>query len=214
VHPDTELTTGVQGDVSVAAWLWDDEGFALSVIAGYRHMVLKWAAYSGSYLYSVSAFRDTAGTLPYQLAITYQQWWPTPYAGFGLSYAVDDLVVTGEVIGSGLVNARAKDYHALRDILFEDKFSPSFMVGATVGVEYRFSEAWSAVGRVEYQRYFEAEGRTKITHPPAEACRGRRQREHPCVARGQNPSVERFHPLETFFRRPKSTGAKAHSGLA
>jgi plasminogen activator len=163
VHPDTELTTGVQGDVSVAAWLWDDGGFALSVIAGYRHMVLKWAAYSGSYLYSVSAFRDTAGTLPDQLAITYQQWWQTPYAGFGLSYAVDDLVVTGEVIGSGLVNARAKDYHALRDILFEDKFSPSFMVGATVGVEYRFSEAWSAVGRVEYQRYFEAEGRTKIT---------------------------------------------------
>ena len=164
IHSDTELTKGLQGDLSVAAWFWDDEGFALGVIAGYRYMTLKWDAYGGSYIYSVSAFRDTAGTFPDQLGITYQQWWQTPYIGFGLSYSVDDLAVTGEVIGSGWVKANAEDHHVLRDLVFEDKFSQSLMIGATVGAEYRFSEAWSAVGRVEHQRYFEAEGGTKIIH--------------------------------------------------
>jgi plasminogen activator len=162
LHADTELTKGLQGDVSVAAWFWQDQGFALGAIAGYRHMTLKWEAYGGSYIYSVSAFRDTAGTFSDQLVITYQQDWQTPYIGFGLSYSVDDLVVTGEVIGSGWVKARATDHHVLRDLVFEDQFSKSLMIGATAGVEYRFHEAWSGVGRVEYQRYFEAEGNTKI----------------------------------------------------
>jgi len=164
VHPDTELTKGMQGDLSVAAWFWEDRGFALSAIAGYRYMTMKWKAYGGSFLYSVSTFRDTAGTFSDQLGIAYQQWWQTPYLGFGLSYAVDDLVLTGELIGSGWVNARAKDYHALRHLSFEDTFSSSPMIGATVGVEYRLSQSWSATGRLEYQKYFEAEGGTEITN--------------------------------------------------
>ncbi len=164
VHPDTDLTRAMQGDLSVAAWFWEDQGFALSAIAGYRYMTQKWEASGGSYVYSVSGFRDRSGTFPDQLAISYQQWWQTPYAGFGMSYAVDDLVVTGEIVASYWVKARARDHHALRDLVFDDAFSSSPMVGATVGAEYRLSQSFSAVGRVEYQRYFEAEGRTKITN--------------------------------------------------
>jgi plasminogen activator len=164
VHPDTDLTKAMQGDLSVAAWFWEDQGFSVGAIAGYRYMTMKWETHGGSYVYSVSRFRDASGSFPDQLGIAYQQWWQTPYLGLGLSYAVDDLVVTGEVIGSGWVSARAKDYHALRDLVFEDTFSSSPMIGASVGVEYRVSPMWSATGRVEYQKYFEAEGTAKITN--------------------------------------------------
>lgn len=161
-HPNTETTKAFQGDVSIAAAFWREQDFALTAIAGYRYMTMKWNAAGGSYVYSTHALRDTTGNFPDRVGIAYQQWWQTPYVGAGINFAMEDLTLTGEVIGSVWSQGRDKDYHALRNVLFEENFSPAKMVGAAAGVEYRFSPVWSAVGRVEYERYFEAKGSTRI----------------------------------------------------
>jgi plasminogen activator len=166
-HPDTKLAKALQGDVSAAASFYGDDSFGLSAIAGYRYMTMKWDARGGSYLYSTNAWRDTSGTFPDQTGIAYQQWWQTPYLGLGATMSVDELSVTGEAIAGFTTKSQDKDYHALRTTLFEDKFGSSRMWGGTLGVEYRLSPLLSAVGRVEYQRYFEAEASTKLTHAPS-----------------------------------------------
>ena len=161
-HPDTRLKRAWQGDLSVAASFWRQGGLGLSALAGYRVFTTKWEARGGSYIYSVAGLRDTAGTFPDTLGIAYQQWWQTPYLGLGLSYASDNVAITGEVIGSPWVRARDKDHHVLRNNLFEEDFKSAAMLGASLGAEVQlFSGVW-ATGRMEYQRYFETRGGTKI----------------------------------------------------
>lgn len=164
IHPDTRLARAVQGDVSVAARFWDTGDTHLSVIGGYRHLNMKWKAYGGSYVYSSAAgYRALVGTFPAsELGITYEQTWETPYLGLGASASIDDVTVTGEVIGSGWVNARDHDHHVVRRILFDESFAPSTMIGATLGIEYRLNPLVSLTGRAEYQRYFEAKGATRL----------------------------------------------------
>ena len=72
------------------------------------------------------------------------------------------MTVTGEVIGSGWVNARDRDHHVVRGLVFEEAFSPSAMVGASLGAEHRLTSGFSLTGRAEYQRYFEGRGGTRV----------------------------------------------------
>ncbi len=161
--PDTDLGRAWQGDVSAAYKLYDSDDLALTGIAGFRHYSVKYNARGGSYIYSTAAFRDSVGMLPAgQLGIAYQQWFDTPYVGVGAVYNTADWTVSTEIIGSPFVMSRDKDYHALRTTLFREDFDMSGMLGASAGLEYRLSPVFSIAGRVEYQKYFEARGGTKI----------------------------------------------------
>lgn len=161
-HPDTKFGQAWQADASVAVKFYEDEDLVMTFIGGYRHYNVKYNARGGSYIYSVNDLRDTVGTFPAgQLGIGYEQWWQTPYFGFGAVYNSEDWTVSAEFIGSPFVMGRAKDYHALRFTQFKSSFDMSAMLGANVGVEYRLSPTLSLAGRVEYQNYLEAQGRTK-----------------------------------------------------
>lgn len=162
-HPDTRVPKAWQGDISASVVLLDGEDVAVTGIAGYRHYNVKYRANGGSYIYSVNAFRDAVGNFtPGRLGIAYEQWWDTPYFGFGVHYRGDDLSVSTEIFGSPFTYSRDKDLHALRSTLFKETFEPFGMFGANLAVEYRLSSMWSVAGRFEYQRYMEAKGSTKI----------------------------------------------------
>lgn len=162
-HPDTQVPKAWQADVSVAVNLIEAEDVTLTGIAGFRHYNVKYRANGGSFVYSEKAFRDTTGTFPAgQLGIAYEQWWDTPYIGLGAFYRADEISVGAEVIGSPFVMARDKDYHSLRSTLFKETYAPSGMMGAAVSAEYHLTSSVSLVGRLEYQRYFEAHGPTKM----------------------------------------------------
>jgi outer membrane protease len=162
-HPDTDLGQAWQADASAAVKVHESENLALTVIGGYRHYNVKYRAEGGSYIYSTRRFRDSFGTFPSnKLGISYEQTWDTPYAGIGAVFNSEDWTVSTEVIGSPFVMGRSRDYHAMRTTLFKDDFDMSGMVGASAGVEYRFSDTLSLAGRVEYQKYFEAKGGTQI----------------------------------------------------
>lgn len=161
-HPDTSLGKAWQADGSLSYAYYQDEDLALTAIAGYRSYNVKFRAQGGSYVYSTFALRDTLGEFPAgQLAISYEQWWDTPYLGLGAVYNSDSWAVSTEILGSPFVMSRTKDYHALRTTLFREELEMSGMVGASLGVEYRVSPTLSLAGRLEYQRYLEAKGGVK-----------------------------------------------------
>lgn len=160
--PDTRAKAW-QGDVSVAVPLMGDDGLNLFAIGGYRYQKQEYEARGGSYIYSSSRLRDTVGTLPNdRLGIGYQQIWHTPYVGLGLTGQTESWSGTVEVIGSPFVAAEDKDYHALRSLVFTEKFPIGSMLGASASLEYRFSPTLTLTGRVDYQNYFETKGGTRI----------------------------------------------------
>lgn len=162
--PNTRTPKAWQLDISAAATFYQDEDVKVYAIAGYRALTLKSNARGGGFIYSDESFRDTSGTFPNdRIGIAYQQWWQTPYIGVGGSFAYDDWSVSGEVIGSPFSMGRDKDHHALRSLIFREDFGTTGMIGTTASVEYRFNPFLSAVGRVEYQHYFEGYGPTRIT---------------------------------------------------
>lgn len=163
LHPDTRVPKAWQADVSVAYRVIDGGDFAISALAGFRHYDIKYRAYGGSYVYSQNGFRDAVGSFdPSRLGISYRQQWDTPYLGLGTTYRGETLSLSAEVYGSPASFGRDRDYHALRYTLFTEKFAPSAMIGANLAVEYPLTTAFSIVGRVDYTKYFEAKGGTRI----------------------------------------------------
>jgi plasminogen activator len=158
---DTRLKHAYQIDLSAAFKVYESGPVQLSALAGYRFLTLKMDSYGGNYIYSDVAnggFRDLSGTFPDRLGISYQQWWHTPYLGLGVSYDAQPFEITAEVIASPFVASHDKDFHALRSTLFKERFSPDWMIGAKLGVEYTLTETISLTGQAEYQKYFEAKG--------------------------------------------------------
>ncbi len=163
IHPDTRVPKAWQGDVSAAYTLMNMGDVGIAGLAGFRRYDVKYRAYGGSFLYSVNALRDTAGTFdPGRLGISYRQKWDTPYLGLGAYYRGETLSVSAEVYGSPVSFGHAEDFHALRNTLFTDKFSATGMVGASLGVDYKLTAVLSLAGRLEYTRYVEARGGTRI----------------------------------------------------
>lgn len=162
-HPDTRIPKAWQGDVSLAYTLYGSGDLAVAALAGYRRYDVKYRAYGGSYVYSVDGYRDMAGSFdPNVMGISYRQVWDTPYLGLGAYYRGEAVSASAEIYGSPFSFARDRDYHALRDTLFVERFTPTTMIGANVAVEYRLNTAFSLVGRLDYARYQEAKGGTRI----------------------------------------------------
>ncbi len=160
--PNTRISRAWQGDLSLSAAYYDDEGLRLTAIAGYRYFTTKWKALGGSAIYSQYAFRDTFLNFPNdQLGIAYRQTWETPYLGLGVSFTYDDWTATTELVGSPFAMAHARDHHALRSLLFTDNLGTTSMVGFNAGLEYRVTPMFSVVGRAEYQKYYTAKGSEK-----------------------------------------------------
>jgi plasminogen activator len=163
LHPDTRVPKAWQADVSAAYALMNIGDVGIAGLAGLRHYDVKYRAYGGSFVYSVNAFRDTAGTFdPSRLGISYRQQWDTPYLGLGAYYRGETVSASTEIFGSPVSFGRARDYHALRDTLFTDTFVPTGMIGASLGVDYKLTSALSLSGRLEYAKYVEARGGTRI----------------------------------------------------
>jgi plasminogen activator len=163
IHPDTRVPKAWQADVSAAYTLTNFGDVSIAGLAGFRHYDIKYRAYGGSYVYSVNRLRDTVGTFdPARLGISYRQQWDTPYLGLGAYYRGETLSVAGEIYGSFASYGRDRDYHALRYTLFTETYDPTGMIGASFGLDYRLTSVFSLTGRVDYTKYLEARGGTRI----------------------------------------------------
>lgn len=163
IHQDTRVPKAWQGDVSAAYMLTNVGDVGIAGLAGYRHYDIKYRAYGGTYVYSQYSLRDTVGTFdPTLLGISYRQQWDTPYLGLGAYYRGDTVSVSTEIYGSPISFGRDRDYHALRHTLFTETFEPKGMIGASLGIDYQINSTFALTGRLEYIKYIEARGGTRI----------------------------------------------------
>ena len=164
-HPDTRMPTAWQGAFDIAARLYHDHGVSLSVLGGYQWTHFKWAAYGGSYIYSVTTFRDTAGLFPAsQLDSTYSQSFGAPFLGASAAYAFGhgwQIGVTAK--GSPwAVDASDVDHHVLRQLIYWDKANQAHLWSLRGAVAYDIEPGLQIEGSLEAQVYTQGEGPTTV----------------------------------------------------
>lgn len=164
-HPDTQLNKANQGDLSLAARLYNEDGWSLSATAGYQWTGIKWSAYGGHYVYSVFGFRDFIGDFtPGELGITYSQTFKTPYLGVAGTYDLDeDWQFSAALRGSPWVVAASDiDHHVLRELIFHDTSNKSRMIAVSAGAAYNINARAQIGATVEYQAYTLGKGPTRM----------------------------------------------------
>ncbi len=163
-HDDTELKHGSMLDARAVVQVASYGPSSLSLLGGYRHLNLSWSAKSGTYVASSGGgFRNNFGTFPeWQQVISYEQWFETPYLGVAATFTRGPWSFNGEVIGSLWASARDRDDHHLRTLLFEERAPKMSMLGASGTLTYQVTPTLAAVGRAEYQEFFEGRGPTEM----------------------------------------------------
>ncbi len=164
-HPDTRLPAAWQESMDLKARLYHDDGASLSVIGGYQWTHFKWAAYGGTYTYSVLGFRDASGSFPAnQLGSTYAQSFSAPFLGISANYAFASRWQLGaELKGSPwAVNARDQDHHVLRQLVYWDKFGHAHLWSVRGAVSYRIDAQMRILGSLQYQAYTLGKGPTVV----------------------------------------------------
>jgi plasminogen activator len=160
--PDTRLIRGYRVDASLQADLLQGPFGTLGPVIGVQRQQWTWRAYGGSYLYSVNAFRDSAGTFPDVVGISYKQEYTAPYLGVAGSLTFSGMKVTARGYGSPYVFSRDADVHHLRDLDFRGGFARTQMAGGDLRVEIPVTQNLAIFGTASYDRYFLAKGDTKI----------------------------------------------------
>jgi len=99
------------------------------VVAGYRRLYWRWTDRGQEYVYSVVDSRDTSGSFMGARLVDYRQEFSIPYLGCGLAAKTGPVRLDAAVLYSNMVRARDWDYHHVRSIHFEERFSGGQFVG-------------------------------------------------------------------------------------
>lgn len=161
-HDDTDVT-GINGlDVSLDYNLVGKRDNKLSLLIGYSDELWAWESRGGSYIYSSSGIlRDNIGTFTAgQPVITYEQRFKMPYLGLKYSKEFNDWKFDFRYDYSNQVKVTARDYHILRNLIFEDDFNKGVMNAYKLAVGYRLSKKFGLNVTYNYREYDEVRGNT------------------------------------------------------
>jgi len=190
-HPDTTLDSGSMIDLNLDVRAFTRGAFSLSGIVGIKRDEWSWSSRGGDYTYStdwnedgyISAdeFRQDKGSFPAgQPVISYEQQYTIPYLGVGCDGVWGAFRLHGQALYSPVVSAEDRDYHVLRDTLFEGDFSGGSFFGLGAEGTYAFTPRIFATVLVDYQRISEISGDVMVTPPPPQ----------PIVTYGDSGAVE------------------------
>lgn len=157
IHPDTRLSYYLSARIALGVDIVQSATFRLNAHAGFSYTDVHWAAYGGSFVYSVAGFRDTSGDFPDgQLGISYRQQIPILFGGLDI-YAEHGPWAFGATADVGVtIHALGTDDHWLRDLRFFDAFhmGPTLHLSGRIGREVShgltvfFEIAWDKVFEV------------------------------------------------------------------
>ncbi|MDZ7661336.1 omptin family outer membrane protease [Thiohalophilus sp.] len=161
-HEDTDVTEAWAWDISLDFELTGSESMELAGVLGYKQELWAWESYGGSYIYSSSGnFRDDSGSFtPGQPVISYEQRFRVPYIGLRFTGETLNWRFGARYLYSNQVDVAAIDHHYLRDLIFEDSFSPGEMSSYEISIEYRLSRQLGLLARYDVQDYAEVRGDT------------------------------------------------------
>lgn len=162
-HPDTRLDHYWTGAVSLGYEVVRAEDASVRLRAGLKYTDVKWNAYGGSYIYSVSGFRDSAGSFPAGTpGISYQQQFPEVFVGVDGEQTYANNLRVGAMLRGGLtVQASATDDHWQRNLRFVDSLDIAATVAAGVDVGYKISDMAEIVVAARYEQIFQQRGTTR-----------------------------------------------------
>lgn len=164
-HPDTHLKTAYAIETEIA---YDFHQFSFDcyqvkpgILLGYRYLKYDWSAYGGTFIYDNGLL--VGEFAPGLLVISYEETFSIPYIGLQLDCQWKDcLNVRPYIKYTGLAGIRSLDFHALRDITFEDKLkNATYWI---TGVEARWN-VWEWLDldlRYSYEQLVKSKGTTKF----------------------------------------------------
>ena len=130
---------------------------------------MEWSARGGEFIYSTAApllFRDLAGIFPAgEPVIEYRQIYDIPYFGAGVDGNLTSIAYNAYFVYSPFVNADDRDFHILRDTLFEGDFTEGQYFAAGAAATYSFGEHFFAAAAVDYERIPRIRGDVTYSFP-------------------------------------------------
>ena len=155
-HNDTSVTEAQIYDINCEFLIpkLSRDHFAVSVFLGYKYETFKWEARGGSYIYSVTEYRDTVGEFtPGMLGVSYEQTYKTPYLGLGFRGSYKNFEFSGRFIGSTLAVGAAKDLHHLRNLQVFGRTTDGDMYSFDISANYTFLKHFTLEFSYNYTSY-------------------------------------------------------------
>lgn len=147
-----------QIDASVGYNFYENAGFILTGLAGYRYLRVGLNEIGG--LVEPSGVLGDLSALP--MSSAYDLWWHTPYVGLGAAYDGGSYRLMAEIIASpfaiGGDRARMNNVTADASFIYHTSFLSkadyqTWMAGATLGGEIRLADQIFLTGKAQYQYY-------------------------------------------------------------
>ncbi|MCW8386929.1 omptin family outer membrane protease [Fluoribacter dumoffii] len=133
-HENTHLNYANGLDLSLRAWLMQNQNYKLGLAAGYQWDAFSWRALGGCYEYNngmnIGCFPDN---FP---GIGYQQKFRTPYVGLAGKYFINNFEFNALLKYSNWVSARDHDEHYARQLTFKDQGNHFGYYAATLNAGY------------------------------------------------------------------------------
>ena len=149
IHPDTRLNHYFAGSIEAGREILSHDGTTVALGGGVRYTDVKWAAWGGSYVYSVGGFRDSKGNFPDdEKGISYRQQWPVPFPGVNVAHTEGAWTFSGAFQGGVAIDGKGTDDHWMRNLRFIDhvETTPAMMISASAEYEFRPDTAFFVSG--------------------------------------------------------------------
>lgn len=164
-HDDTDLDWYFNGSLLLGHDFAVSDNVTVNVNGGFKYTDVQWAAYGGSYVYSVGGPRDTSGDFPDgEPGITYRQSFPALIAGVDAEMVQDQWTFGVAAHGGFTIYGTGDDTHWMRTppLNFIDTLesAPLLSVGASVG--YEVAEGMNLFLAGTAEQIFTARGDTEI----------------------------------------------------
>jgi plasminogen activator len=164
IHDDTVINKANQFDIDAEFAAYAAGPVLLTGGIGYRIDDWEWDARGGTYIYSVSDFRDTSGVFPDgENGITYAYKYSSFYVSLGAQADLQNFILGARVLYGPETKTETKDTHHMRGLTFEEDFEDTTMLSFELRGAWRFNDRLSLFGDYSYTRYDEVKGETLIT---------------------------------------------------
>jgi outer membrane protease len=170
IHPDTDLDQYLDIDLAIGRDFQFNDQLTVNLHGGLQYTNVKWTAYGGSFTYSVGGFRDTSGNFPDgERGISFEQRYPGAFVGAEATIKNGAWTFSGLARAGVSINASDTDHHWMRDLRFEEEYSPIPFVTVGGQVDYAYSERTSFFLGGEFENFFRKKGDTVIYDIPSGA---------------------------------------------
>jgi outer membrane protease len=170
IHDVTKLPAHFEIDGRLSQDFGSGKNWILSGLAGIKYTQANWSAYGGKFTYStfdddgnLLGFRDDIFEIPArERGVSYRQQWLVPYIGLSAKWRKERSILSLSATASPLAYSWDRDIHWQRDLVFTEKFAPSWMLSADMQYDYMITTHAGLMLAAGMESYAKTRGRTKI----------------------------------------------------